>query len=290
MEKNKKQTVIYLALVLGSCYILGFLAQFTQNDRGNPVFQILQKGFTAFPVTAALLTRYITKDKTKWRLSLKVWKHPKLWVFSSFVPGVLTAVGAALYFILFPGHYSGVLKLEKLIGMEFNVHIDNPLYFGIVCILTAAACIPVQLLELGEEIGWREYLLPKQIERHGLKKGILLNGFYWGIAHLPLIYYGFNYSPDNTGAPWSNMAMMMLVCMTIGTISSYVMVRSNNVMYPAIIHGVINIIGEVPVFISFSQKSGLLGPNPSGLLGMTGLLLLAVILFIRLDKGENKLS
>lgn len=69
-----------------------------------------------------------------------------------------------------------------------------------------------------------------RIELYGMRKAILLNGFYWGLAHLPLIYLGFNYSLDNVGAPWSNMAMMMLVCMTIGIICCYVMVRSNNVI------------------------------------------------------------
>lgn len=54
---------------------------------------------------------------------------------------------------------------------------------------------------------------------------ILLNGFFWGMAHLPLIYFGFNYSPENIGAPWSNMAMMMLVCAVIMLISSYQMTQ-----------------------------------------------------------------
>ena len=77
--------------------------------------------------------------------------------------------------------------------------------------------------------------------------------------------------------------MMMLACMTIGTICSCVMVISNNVMYSAIIHGAVNVIGEIPVFISVSHKSGLLGPNPTGIIGMSGLVLCAVIMLTRLD-------
>ncbi len=115
-----------------------------------------------------------------------------------------------------------------------------------------------------------------------MRKGTLLNGLYWGIAHLPLIYLGFNYSLENAGAPWSNMLMMMLVCVTIGMICSYVMVYSNNVMYPAIIHGVVNVIGEIPVFISVSGKNGLLGPNPTGLISMSELILCAIIMLIKL--------
>lgn len=82
----------------------------------------------------------------------------------------------------------------------------------VICVLIAAVCIPIQVVELGEEIDWREYLLPKQIAEYGAGKGTLLKGLYWGIAHLPLIYLGFNYSPENAGALWSNMLMMMLVC------------------------------------------------------------------------------
>ncbi|MCI8720890.1 MAG: CPBP family intramembrane metalloprotease [Oscillospiraceae bacterium] len=284
MGDGKRQMRLYLISVLGICWVLGIAAAFS---RGNVIYQILQKGFTAFPVIAAVLTRRITKDKAQWRISLKVWKDNRLWAFCAFVPGILIAVGAALYFMLFPEQYSGIFHLGNLTGTERVLQITNPLQFGLICILIAAVCIPVQLLELGEEIGWREYLLPKQISMYGARKGILLNGLFWGTAHLPLIFLGFNYSPENVGAPWSNMLMMMLVCMTIGVICSWVMVRSNNVMYSAIVHGVVNVIGEIPVFLSISGKSGLLGPNPTGLVSMSGLMLCAAALFIWLPGVKN---
>ena len=188
--------------------------------------------------------------------------------------------------MLFPEQYSGVFNLGSLTGTEQVIHIANPLQFCVICVLVAAVCIPIQVVELGEEIGWREYLLPKQIAEYGVRKGTLLNGLYWGIAHLPLIYLGFNYSPENVGAPWSNMLMMLLVCVTTGIICAYVMMCSNNVMYPAIIHGVVNVIGEIPVFISVSGKNGLLGPNPTGLISMSGLILCAIIMLIKLPKAK----
>lgn len=290
MSDMKKQVKLYLVFVLGTCWILGIAAIFTQGNSRNILYQILQKGFTALPVIAAIFTRHITKDKAGWRISLKVWKNPKLWGFCAFAPGILIVVGALLYFVLFPEQYSGIFDIGSVIGTEQIIQVNSPFQFSLICVLIAALCVPIQLLELGEEIGWREYLLPKQIELYGMRKAILLNGFYWGLAHLPLIYLGFNYSLDNVGAPWSNMAMMMLVCMTIGIICSYVMVRSNNVMFSAIIHGVVNVIGEIPVFVSVSHKSGLLGPNPTGVIGMSGLTVCAAIMFVWVDKWRNKLN
>ena len=290
MSDMKKQIKIYLIFVLGVCWIVGIAAIFTQGNSRNILYQILQKGFTALPVIAAFFTRCITKDKAGLRISLKVWKNPKLWGFCAFAPSILIVVGALIYFMLFPEQYSGVFNIGSVIGTGQVIQVNNPFQFSLVCVMIAALCVPIQLLELGEEIGWREYLLPKQIELYGMKKAILLNGFYWGLAHLPLIYLGFNYSLDNVGAPWSNMAMMMLVCMTMGIICSYVMVRSNNVIFSAIIHGVVNVIGEIPVFISVSHKSGLLGPNPTGIIGMSGLIVCAAIMFVRVGKWRNKLN
>ena len=281
---NKAQIKIYLLLVLGSCYFPGLIAYFTQTANESVAYQILQKGFTAFPVIAAIFTRRITKDNAKSRFSFNVWKNKKLWAFCAFVPGILIVMGAVLYFVLYPEQYSSNFNSGSITGTEQAIQITNPLLFSAVCILIAAVCIPVQVLELGEEIGWREYLLPKQIAVYGARKGILLNGFYWGIAHLPLIYFGFNYSLENAGAPWSNMFMMMLVCLAMGVICSYVMVRGNNVMYCAIIHGVVNVIGEIPVFLSVSKENGLLGPNPTGLISMSGLILCAIIMFMRLPQ------
>lgn len=287
-SKETKQRILYLTLVLGSCYLLFFIALFGNKGSNSPIYQILQKGFTAFPVLAAIITRRVTKDKTPWRISIKVWKQPKLWAFSALVPGILIALGAALYFALFPKEYSGSFHyggLLTLTGMEASgsLPISSPFLFTIITVLISAAFIPIHLLELGEEIGWREYLLPKQIARYGTHRAVLLNGILWGFSHLPLI----NYNSENPGAPWSNIVMMMVVCVTLGIILSYVMVISGNVMFPAIIHGVVNIIGEVLVYLSITQESGLLGPNPTGLIGLSGLMILAITMFICFGKAKN---
>lgn len=288
-NKGIKQRIMFLSLVLGSCYLPFIITLIENKDGDSPIYQFIQKGFTAFPVLAAIITRWLTKDKTPWKIHIKVWKRPKLWAFCAFVPGLLIAFGAAIYFLMFPEEYSGSFHYGGLIaltGMQANgsLPINSPILFAAVTVLLSAVFIPIHLLELGEEIGWREYLLPKQIERYGTHRAAMFNGVLWGLAHLPLIYYGFNYSLENPGAPWSNMVMMMLVCVVLGIILSYVMVFSGNVIYPAIIHGVVNTIGEVPVYLSITQKNGLLGPNPTGLISMSGLIILAIVLFFCIGK------
>ena len=260
---------VYLMLVLGACYLLGALEAVTGSGK---FYQILGIGFTFIPVIAAFITRRITGERAKYRLSLRVWRDAKSWLRSAVVPGVLVAVGAAAYYAIFPGQYSGVFKIGMRLGTDAEIAAKNPLAIALACIAVAAVMIPVQLLELGEEVGWRGYLLGFQVQKYGARKAALINGAEWGLAHLPLIYFGFNYSATNPGAPWSNMVMMMLMCIALGVILSYVTMRTRNCMYAAIIHGVVNVIGELPVYLSTDMVNGLLGPNPTGFVAMLPLI------------------
>jgi uncharacterized protein len=275
---------VYLLLVLGVCYLLGLLEIITSTGK---FYQILGISFTFIPVIAAFITKKITGERAKFHLSLKVWKNMKYWLLSAFLPGILIAVGTAVYYLVFTEQYSGIFQIGMRLGTDMEIAVKSPILLAIVCIVISAVMIPIQLLELGEEIGWRGYLLGFQVDKYGAKKAVLLNGIEWGLAHLPLIYFGFNYSLKNYGAPWSNMGMMMITCIVLGIFLSFVTIKTENCMYAAIIHGVVNIIGELPVYLSVDLKSGLLGPNPTGILTMLPLIIVAIPCFMQLRSKQN---
>ncbi len=281
--KTNKAVIVYLVLVLGVCYLLGALEGITDSGK---FYKILGIGFTFIPVISAVITRRITGERAKYHLSLRVWKNMKHWLLSAILPGVLIAVGTVIYYFVFPEQYSGIFKIGLRLGTDAEIAVSSPLIIALACVAVSAVMIPIQLLELGEEIGWRGYLLGFQVEKYGKRKAVIINGIEWGLAHLPLIYFGFNYSLDNPGAPWSNMGMMMLTCITLGIILSYVTIKTENCMYAAIVHGVVNVIGELPVYFSKDLTNGLLGPNPTGLLTMLPLIVLAGVCFVKL--GEKR--
>ena len=283
--KRNKPVVLYLVIIFTYTFGLGILEIVFQTGK---FYDFLQKSFTAVPVVTALIVQKITGEKSKSKLSLKVWKNYKMWIFSAFAPAILIVLGAVLYFAVFGNEYSGVFALGQLIDNDASIEISNPIIFVIGCIIISVICFPIQLLELGEEGGWRGYLLWFQVEKYGARKAVLVNGLEWGLVHMPLIYFGFNYSNDNPGAPWSNMALMMLLCIVVGIVFSYVTLETGNSMYAAIMHGVVNTIGEIPVFCSVSLKSGLLGPNPTGILSMSFLIIMAIVLYLKIGKKGNK--
>ena len=282
---KNKAILVYLALVLGICCLLGLLEAVTDSGQ---FYQILGIGFTFFPVIAAFVTRRITGERAKYHLSLRVWKDMKRWLLSALLPGVLIAGGAVIYFLVFPDRYSGIFKIGMRLGTDAEIAVNSPILIALACIAVSAVMFPVQLLELGEEIGWRGYLLGLQVEKYGERKAVIINGIEWGFAHLPLVWFGFNYSLDNPGAPWSNMIMMMVTCIALGVIFSYVTIKTENCMYAAIAHGAANVIGELPVYFSVDLSNGLLGPNPTGLLTMLPLIVFAVICFAKLGKSAKQ--
>ncbi|MDE7275501.1 MAG: hypothetical protein K2N98_01390 [Lachnospiraceae bacterium] len=88
------------------------------------------------------------------------------------------------------------------------------------------------------------------------------------------------------GAPYTGVFMMVFVTIVLGIWMSYITLKTKNCMYAAIIHGAVDIIGEAGVWISLSTRSSLLGPIPSGIIGLSVLLIEAVILFVKMPCDE----
>ncbi len=53
---------------------------------------------------------------------------------------------------------------------------------------------------IGEEIGWRGFLLPELLKKHGIIKSTLILWGFWTLWHLPFFFYIPNYLNMNLGA------------------------------------------------------------------------------------------
>ncbi|GHV41492.1 peptidase [Clostridia bacterium] len=283
----KKRSVIYLLLTVGFCLVVGFISILAPLEMGIAIYSALQKMFTAIAVIAVLITRILTKDKSDWNLSFKVWKNGKVLLFSAFLPGLTVLLGACVYYLLFPNE----LSLNAAALLDFCVQYGLPTGIGvsagtiaitaIVLWFASALAIPIHLLELGEEIGWRGYLLPQLLKFMSDRSAALISGILWGIMHAPLIYFGFNYGNGYWGAPYSGILLMIVLCVSLGICMSYTMLKTNNCMYAAIIHGAFNVAADMQI-ISHTIGRPLLGPAPTGIIGMSLILVTAIVLFLRI--------
>ncbi|MAT44378.1 MAG: CPBP family intramembrane metalloprotease domain-containing protein [Anaerolineaceae bacterium] len=289
MEKKilMKRAILYVVILYSFLLFCWLVTLFL------PDFYIIIWGlFSILPVVSTILTRVITKDKSPWYLKLNFLKSWKTYMFAAFIPGIAIFFGGLLYFIIFPQDLD--LTARNLVAQYGQYGAPETLLFtpqtifliGLTFIILSPLIFPVHLFALGEEIGWRGYLLPILLKLTSPRKAVLLHGFLWGLAHAPLIYFGFNYGSEYWGAPWSGILMMVLVCLVLGTWLAYVTIKSESIIPAVILHGAGNVIGEMAVLVSYLGISPLLGPNPTGLIGMSGLLLGSVILLSRMPRWE----
>ncbi|MDO4259912.1 MAG: CPBP family intramembrane metalloprotease [Actinomycetaceae bacterium] len=89
---------------------------------------------------------------------------------------------------------------------------------------------------MGEEAGWRGFLLPRLIDLVGHRSAILLMGPIWGLWHAPLLLLGYNY-PMN---PVLGLLMMSVFCTGVGAILAWATLRTGNSFAAALGHGFIN--------------------------------------------------
>jgi membrane protease YdiL (CAAX protease family) len=289
----QKRSAIFLLLTVGLCLLVGIIAVLSPEETGLLIMSTLQKVFTVIALVAVLITRVATKDKSRRSLSLKVWKNGKMLFFSAVLPGLAVLLGAGIYYCIFPDELQPSIQSLFDFCAPYGLPSDTAVNAGTIALtaivlwVTSILAIPIHLLELGEEIGWRGYLLPQFLQFMSAPKAVLFSGILWGIMHAPLIYFGFNYGSDYWGAPYSGIVLMTLTCVALGVWMSYTMLKTNNCMYAAIIHGAVNVAGDMQI-LSLTIQRPLLGPAPTGIIGMSVIVVVAAVLFIRITKEKRK--
>lgn len=115
------------------------------------------------------------------------------------------------------------------IGNIFGIMLPASIILGPVLNLPAA---------LGEELGWRGFLLPK-LMGYGKWRAYMLLGLIWGFWHIPLITAGFNYP----GYPGSGVVMMIAFCTVFGAVINEFFQQQQSVILAAWMHGALNAQG-----------------------------------------------
>lgn len=137
----------------------------------------------------------------------------------------------------------------------------------IVAALTIAPLINI-LPAMGEELGWRGFLLPRLMHL-GKWRAIGLSNVIWGFWHAPAILQGHNY-PEN---PILGVFLMVGFCLLVGTIFSWLYLETNSAWAPALAHGSLNATAALPILFLAPGINITLGGTLASLAGWIGLAL-----------------
>ena len=239
-------------------------------------------------VAARLLTREGFDDllvRPRVRGNLRV--YAAMW----FGPILLTVLGAAVLFAVFPGTFDPSMRAfaEQLEAAGVTLDPATLVAIQVASALTVAPLLN-GLFAFGEEFGWRGYLLPKLLPL-GARRAALVHGVVWGVWHWPLIAMGYEYGFGYAGFPWTGFLAFLPFTVGLGVCFAWATLREGSIWPATLGHGAVNAVAGFAALVVQGDPHPLLGPLPVGLLGVVPFVVAAALLarsdvFDAADRGE----
>ena len=179
-----KQVIKYLVWTFSLAYLIQAGVYLLYQSGNAGIGSLVMAAMMYVPAIGVLLSGRGFADMG-WKPMIR--RNIRWIMMAWFIPAMLTAIGAALYFLVFPGHFdlsgsymtasAGEAALEQLKaqGLTYPMYI----LISVISCLTYAPLMNT-FVALGEEIGWRGFLYPQLRVRFGCRKGWLLGGIIRG--------------------------------------------------------------------------------------------------------------
>ena len=290
-EYPTSKAVAYFAVAFVVAYALQFIGICIYPK--NQMLYTLVIAVSMFAPTLAVLISHkgLSNAKTSinWKLNFK--QNWKWFIAAMFTPAIFTALGAALYFVIFPDNFDPNMGfVAAMIPEGADSQGITPSLLTAVSLIQSLTYAPIMnmFFAVGEEIGWRGYMTPMLTSKIGRKPALIVGGIIWGVWHWPLIIcIGYNYGTGYPGAPWTGMLAMCVMTTIFGIMLSYIYDKSNCIWIPALAHGAVNAVASMPLCFTDGSITGyLLGPTLTGFVTLIPLAIVAAIVFFK-HKGEK---
>lgn len=236
-----------------------------------------------FPAVGVLLTRLFTREglsNAMLRFNLK--GNVRYYLIGWLGPMVLTILGSVIYFVIYPSEFTLATSQAAMATQPIPPAIFWALQIFLMLIAPLLNFIPC----LGEEWGWRGYLLPKVAQRMKFFPAVLVTGFIWGIWHAPIIVSGHNYGMGYSGYPWTGIVAMCLFCIVGGTLFSYITLKTKSCWPAVLAHGALNGTASIGVLFLANPMTynRFVGPVPTGVIGATAYIVVAIWIVCKVHK------
>lgn len=297
MKKTKKQLITYVIVTFALTWAYEFAVVWPAagNSMSGQTIQLLIMGCMFFPALGMLLTRLITREGfSELMLRPRFRGNAGRYLLAYFAPGVLVILGAGLYFALFPDKLdwsapvlrqameaSGIPYEAQAVPMNMLLAIQagqGILMGGILNLIPS----------LGEEWGWRGYMMPRLLKTMKPLPALLLGGVIWGLWHAPLTAVGHNYGLGYPGFPWTGIGAMCVFCTAFGILLTWLTEKTGSCLPAAIAHGALNGVSALGTLVSSDGGDPFVGPAPTGIIGGLPILLLAAAAAVWFSRREKK--
>jgi len=271
---NKKSIFWFLGIAFSFSWImftvpLAFKSNPTVYQQMAVLFWAI--GMWGPGLAAIIVTIFIAKEPFsslrlnrlgKFRYYLAAWFLPPLLIALTIVVSIL--IGTAQYDPEFTtmqalANQSAQAGAEISVTMLLLIQLVQGLILGPIINVFAT---------MGEELGWRGFLLPRMLPM-GEWKALIWGGVVWGVWHTPVILQGHNY-PDH---PILGVLLMIIFCTFLSIIIGWIYLRTRSPWSAAIAHGSLNAWGGLAIVFLVPGFDTAFGGT---IASMTGFIVLAL--------------
>jgi len=291
VEKTKEifkgPVIVFLAVAFIPAWILFLLPVFLRMAGIEETATVELVAWSAamwMPGLGAIIATMLGEKKELKTLGLGKLGKKKIYLWAWVVPILAVLVTGVVSWLFGWGKFDPTFQLirQAVEGLPDVPETALPLLLTaqIAAALTVAPLFNT-LFALGEELGWRGYLLPKLLPL-GQIPAMLISGVIWGIWHAPAILQGHNY-PEN---PVLGVGMMIVFTVLLGIIFSWLYLKTRSPWAPALAHGTVNAVAGLPLLFLTDVNLSLGG----SLTSVSGWLALAALVGILYWKREIPLK
>ena len=237
-KMTKKRLCVYLLVTFGVTWIPTILFSVNGGEYNSGAMEFILTFSMLCPAAAMLVTRFITKEgysvNGRGFLQLGIDFNKRKWkwyLFAILIPIIYLDLGQGLMYLLFPKCFNP--EMLEVYGVS-----EGTLWMYPIVGITSTVMLSIGAL--GEELGWRGYMIPKLEELFGIKKAIIVGGIIWGIWHFPANYMGHNFGTGYWGEPWSGFVVFTIFTVFVGALLVLVTVKTGSIWPATFLHAVNN--------------------------------------------------
>jgi membrane protease YdiL (CAAX protease family) len=224
----RKQLIIFFVIFI----ILSIIFQYLAISSGKLMPWVI--GIMWSPGIAALAARLIVQKNLRnlgWG-----WGKTRYQLISYLLPLVFCIIVYGIVWLARLGIFSSD-AYSSLVSRQFGL--ETPLSFGLSLLIMITVGMLLSLVTaLGEEIGWRGFLVPELYKMTSFTKTSIIIGIIWAVWHYPGILYTGYYSGDK---PWYAIPCFTLMVIGLSFIMSWLRLKSGSLWTAAILHASHNI-------------------------------------------------
>jgi membrane protease YdiL (CAAX protease family) len=245
---SRRQVMIYLLLTFAFSSVFYFLI--LTAHRLGAAGGLYVVGIMWCPAVAAVVTLKVNGRK----LTELGWKWPqaRYATMSWFIPLLYTTIAYAIVWASglggFPNH-EFVQYLVPRMGLRTSPVVSTVVYI----VLTASFGLIGNLgTALGEEIGWRGFLVPELFKTMGFSSTALISGLVWACWHYPILIWG----DYNSGTPtWYGLTCFTVLVVAISFVFAWMRLKSGSLWAGALLHASHNLYIQ-DIFTPLTRDTG----------------------------------